>query len=75
MKVNKLKQFLEFCRAVIIIVFTYILYVLDNLLCIFGVNTKLPFVDFMSNSYVSKWFYFRILVVLPIIILYLWLKD
>jgi len=68
MKVNKIKQFFIFCRAAIIVLVTYILYVIDNLLSIFGVNTKLPFDDFLSHSYVSKWFYFRILVVLPIIL-------
>lgn len=70
------KTFQAFIGALVIITF-YIFYVIDNLFCIFGTGTKLPFRDFMPNprlqegDYDISWlsrrnFYVRLFVALVI---------
>ena len=65
-----MKKTIQFTYALLKVLLTYAFFVIDNIFCIFGIGTKLPFKDFVKNFYTRKLAYVRITV--GVFIYFLW---
>lgn len=67
-----MKKILSLTASIIFTVFLYVLYVVDNIFCSFGIGAKLPFKDFVDIEFYHKDVYIRLLFI-TLILLILWL--
>ena len=67
-----LKTIGNFTYATLLTVFYFIVYVADNLICAFGLNTKLPFIDFVKTPFARTLAYRRVLTIIVLYFIY-WL--
>lgn len=67
-----MKNILSLTASIIFTVFLYFLYVIDNIVCSFGIGAKLPFKDFVELEFYHKDVYIRLFFV-SLILLILWL--
>lgn len=67
-----MKKYLNLTASIIFTVFLYILYVVGNIFCAFGIGAKLPFKDFVELELYHKDVYIRLFFV-TLISLVLWL--
>lgn len=61
---------MKLTTSIIFTVFLYFLYVVDNIVCAFGIGAKLPFKDFVKLEFYHKDVYIRLSLI--ILILLIW---
>ena len=67
-----MKKYLKITASVIFAVFLYVLYVVDNIFCAFGIGARLPFKDFVELEFYHKDVYIRLFFI-TLILFVLWL--
>ena len=67
-----MKKTLSLIASIIFTVFLYFLYVVDNIVCSFGIGAKLPFKDFVELEFHHKDVYIRLFFI-TLILFVLWL--
>lgn len=67
-----MKKTLSLTASIIFTIFLYVLYVVDNIFCAFGIGAKLPFKDFVEIELYHKDVYIRLFFV-TLILFIAWL--
>lgn len=67
-----MKKYFTLITSVVFTILLYFLYVVDNIVCAFGIGAKLPFKDFVEIEFYHRDVYIRFAFLLAVVLIYLY---